>query len=238
MVLKTFWKTCWILEHILSRKRDICFNKHLSKPVDRFGKMLICLKFVWSFLPFLYKDVVSASLRHSGHLHKEWHHLSWYSVLTHQSFKQIYLNLIPKFPFQFLSSWYLENWSLHSFGKWFLLFSLFVFQLYVICVATVSSNSFNVGNTVTVFEKLPLIPELFSGRLGFTVCTNNSQHQETFPMFIKIFQMRKVFKTSYDLKQISTTNHMFGRAIWDKLPESIFENFEIALVLLRQFQNF
>ena len=26
---------------------------------------------------------------------------------------------------------------------------------------------------------------------------------------------------------ISTSNHMFGRAIWDKLPECIFENFEI-----------
>ena len=29
---------------------------------------------------------------------------------------------------------------------------------------------------------------------------------------------------------ISTCNHMFGRAIWDKLPECIFENFEIARV--------
>ena len=29
---------------------------------------------------------------------------------------------------------------------------------------------------------------------------------------------------------ISTSNHMFGRAIWDKLPECIFENFEIARV--------
>ena len=24
---------------------------------------------------------------------------------------------------------------------------------------------------------------------------------------------------------ISTSNHMFGRAIWDKLPEYIYENF-------------
>ena len=31
---------------------------------------------------------------------------------------------------------------------------------------------------------------------------------------------------------------MFGRAIWDKLPESIFENFEIARVTQGQFQNF
>ena len=31
---------------------------------------------------------------------------------------------------------------------------------------------------------------------------------------------------SYNLqaKSISTSNHMFGRAIWDKLPKSIFEN--------------
>ena len=31
---------------------------------------------------------------------------------------------------------------------------------------------------------------------------------------------------------------MFGRAIWNKLPEWIFENFEIALVKRGQFQNF
>ena len=27
-------------------------------------------------------------------------------------------------------------------------------------------------------------------------------------------------------RYISTSNHMFGRAIWDKLPERIFENFQ------------
>ena len=32
------------------------------------------------------------------------------------------------------------------------------------------------------------------------------------------------------LRVISTINHMFRRAIWDKLPECIFENFEIARV--------
>ena len=31
---------------------------------------------------------------------------------------------------------------------------------------------------------------------------------------------------------------MFGRAICDKLPESIFENFEVAQVKREQFQNF
>ena len=33
-------------------------------------------------------------------------------------------------------------------------------------------------------------------------------------------------------KTISTGNHMFGRVIWDKLTECIFENFE------SDFQNF
>ena len=31
---------------------------------------------------------------------------------------------------------------------------------------------------------------------------------------------------------------MLGRAIWDKLPECIFENFEIARVKREQFQIF
>ena len=31
---------------------------------------------------------------------------------------------------------------------------------------------------------------------------------------------------------------MFGRTIYDKLPESIFENFEIARVKQGQFQKF
>ena len=30
---------------------------------------------------------------------------------------------------------------------------------------------------------------------------------------------------------------MFGMAIWDKFPEYIFENFEIARVKQGQFQN-
>ena len=37
---------------------------------------------------------------------------------------------------------------------------------------------------------------------------------------------------------IGTSNHMFMRAIWDKLPEHIFENFEIALLKLEESQNF
>ena len=31
---------------------------------------------------------------------------------------------------------------------------------------------------------------------------------------------------------------MFGRTIWDKLLECIFENFEIAQAKLMKFQNF
>ena len=34
------------------------------------------------------------------------------------------------------------------------------------------------------------------------------------------------------------SNHMFPKAIWDKLPESIFEKFEIAQVKGEQIQNF
>ena len=37
---------------------------------------------------------------------------------------------------------------------------------------------------------------------------------------------------------ISTSNRMFRRAIWDKFPECIFENFEIDQVKQRQFENF
>ena len=37
---------------------------------------------------------------------------------------------------------------------------------------------------------------------------------------------------------ISTSNHMFGREIWDKLSKWIFENFQIAQVKCGQLQNF
>ena len=36
---------------------------------------------------------------------------------------------------------------------------------------------------------------------------------------------------------LSTINHMIGRAIWVKLPDCIFENFEIAWVKRGQCQN-
>ena len=37
---------------------------------------------------------------------------------------------------------------------------------------------------------------------------------------------------------ISSSDHMFGRAIWDKLPEYIFENFEIARLNEGNFKLF
>ena len=39
-------------------------------------------------------------------------------------------------------------------------------------------------------------------------------------------------------RDISTSNPILERTIWDKLPECIFGIFEIALVLLGRFQNF
>ena len=40
------------------------------------------------------------------------------------------------------------------------------------------------------------------------------------------------------MKIVTTSNHMFGRGIWDKLTYCIFENFQIARVKRGQFQNF
>ena len=37
---------------------------------------------------------------------------------------------------------------------------------------------------------------------------------------------------------VSTSNHMFGKTIWDKFLDCFFENFEIVKVKRRQFQNF
>ena len=47
-----------------------------------------------------------------------------------------------------------------------------------------------------------------------------------------------LFYSNWKNYQISTSNHMLGRAIWDKLPKCIFENFEIARVKRGQFQIF
>ena len=42
----------------------------------------------------------------------------------------------------------------------------------------------------------------------------------------------------FGLYKVITSNHMFVGAIWDKLPEYIFQNFEIARVKRGKFQNF
>ena len=51
-------------------------------------------------------------------------------------------------------------------------------------------------------------------------------------------RIKQVPSTFISFSYICTTNHMFERAIWDKLLECIFQNFEIALVKRGQFQNF
>ena len=51
-------------------------------------------------------------------------------------------------------------------------------------------------------------------------------------------RIKQVPSTFISFSYICTTNHMFERAIWDKLLECIFQNFEIAQVKRGQFQNF
>ena len=63
-------------------------------------------------------------------------------------------------------------------------------------------------------------------------------------------QIRKIFNWDFQNQswliiwarewyfRICTSNHMFGKAIWDKLLEWNFENFETARVKRKQFQNF
>ena len=47
-----------------------------------------------------------------------------------------------------------------------------------------------------------------------------------------------VEETITPCKAIRTSNHMFGRTIWDKLPKCNFQIFENAQVKQGQFQNF
>ena len=58
------------------------------------------------------------------------------------------------------------------------------------------------------------------------------------PVKITSCRIKSVNYTKKSYKSVSTSNHKFGKAIWDKLPECIFENFEIARVKRGQFQNF
>ena len=52
------------------------------------------------------------------------------------------------------------------------------------------------------------------------------------------FKRGRICRTSF-MTPISTSNHMFGRAIWDKLTECIFENFVLTLIPFNrgQLQN-
>ena len=46
------------------------------------------------------------------------------------------------------------------------------------------------------------------------------------------------FSNIGNFSNVGNFTHMLGRAIWDKLPECIFKNFEISPVKQGQFQNF
>ena len=58
-------------------------------------------------------------------------------------------------------------------------------------------------------------------------------------MAFKWHKRKSIIFLSYNLlaKSISTSNHKFRRAIWDKLLKCIFENFEIAQVKKCYFKN-
>ena len=40
------------------------------------------------------------------------------------------------------------------------------------------------------------------------------------------------------ISHVSTDNHLFGRVIWDKLSECVFEKLEVARVKQGKFQSF
>ena len=75
---------------------------------------------------------------------------------------------------------------------------------------------------------------LFSGKISCcpfnTKCLNLITPVDNNNLFVSS-RVYKIFKGI-------TTNHMFGRAIWYKLPVCAFENFEIVRVKPGQFQNF
>ena len=66
-VLKPFQNPHWYFE-IFSKNCDICSNIHFSNIFDKFRKMLTGLVSFDIFLPFLYKEVISACLRISGNI--------------------------------------------------------------------------------------------------------------------------------------------------------------------------
>ena len=57
-------------------------------------------------------------------------------------------------------------------------------------------------------------------------------------MFVtfRLINKKNWYKNGADT--VISLSFMYGRATWDKLPESIFENFQIARVKQGKFQNF
>ena len=65
----------------------------------------------------------------------------------------------------------------------------------------------------------------------FPHCWNYSSQRKT---LIKLFT-KLVTSNVHQIDPVSTSNAMFQRTIWDKLPECIFESFEFARVKWGQF---
>ena len=52
------------------------------------------------------------------------------------------------------------------------------------------------------------------------------------------YHLHHVITSTNVYTTIYTSDHMFGRAIWDKLPKCIFENFGVVRVKRGLFHNF
>ena len=70
-----------------------------------------------------------------------------------------------------------------------------------------------------------------------TVSHMASCNLQNFGPHLSLFCKTLLFREIWQISLISTSNYMFGRAIWDKLPKCILENFEIVRVKRGQFQN-
>ena len=69
--------------------------------------------------------------------------------------------------------------------------------------------------------------------LPVCICREDKQWSQDRSLILKV----KVALQKCHCRKIST-NHVFGKAIQDTLPECIFENFEIARLKREQFQNY
>ena len=96
----------------------------------------------------------------------------------------------------------------------------------------------NIGNLFSDF--------FFIGRRGGEILYTSeinyglqeTKNQLWKPVFLKFRGISPECILPLKSATVCTSKHMFGRAIWDKLPECIFENFEFAWVKRVQFQNF